>query len=427
MNDQSKTFIIGLDGVPYGMLKGFADDGTMPNTAKLIGSGVFKQMRSSIPDISSVAWSSIITGVNPATHGIFGFIDLKPNSYKMFFPNFNNLKADPFWIKAKKPSVIINVPATYPVKPMNGVHISGFVSIDFEKSVYPPSIIDNIMSVDYRLDVDSVKARESMELFLKDADQTLDGRIEAGRYLWETQEFGTFMMVFTGTDRLMHFLWCAYEDEQHQYHELFVDHFRKIDRAIGEILEQVTENDTVITLSDHGFERLYYEVFINRLLEQKGLLKFRPGADPALDSICEGTKAFALDPARIYVNLKEKYPCGTVDAGQRDAVIAELEQLLTELAIDGKKVIKNIYRKEDVYEGPYFDEAPDLILISESGFNMKGSMASKEVFSKGIFTGKHTYEDAFVLVSGPGAVDELPEEPSVIDAGKLITKLVTKE
>ncbi len=148
MSEKSKTIIIGLDGVPFDMLKGFAEDGTMPNTAKLISTGVFKHMRSSIPDISSVAWSSIITGVNPASHGIFGFIDLRPNSYKMCFPNFSDLKAAPFWAQTDSRSVIINVPSTYPVKPMNGVHISGFVSIDFAKSVYPPSITDTLRSLD---------------------------------------------------------------------------------------------------------------------------------------------------------------------------------------------------------------------------------------------------------------------------------------
>ena len=425
MSEKSKTIIIGLDGVPFDMLKGFADDGTMPNTAKLISGGTFRKMRSSIPDISSVAWSSIITGVNPAQHGIFGFVDLHPKSYKMCFPNFNTIKADPFWTQTESKSVIINVPSTYPVKPMNGVHISGFVSIDFAKSVHPPSIKDTLLSLDYRLDVDAMKARESMDLFLKDVDQTLDARIEAYRYLWETQDFETFMLVFTGTDRLLHFLWDAYEQKDHQYHEEFVNHFRKIDKAIGEILDRIDDNDNVLMLSDHGFERLDHEVYINYLLEQNGFLSFKDGCDPGLDNICSGTKAFSMDPARIYLNLKGKYPEGSVDLNDREVVLNDLTLLLSEFEIGGKKVIKHIYKKEDVYAGPHFDEAPDLILISESGFNLKGSMASRELSSKGVFTGKHTYNDAFILVNNPAAAESLADDPSVIEAGKLITKLVT--
>lgn len=424
MGNESKLVIIGLDGVPFRMLEGFANDGTMPNTAELISNGTFKKMKSSIPDISSVAWSSMITGVNPAMHGIYGFVDLRPNSYKMCFPNFGNLKADPFWAQTDSKSVIINVPSTYPVKPMNGVHISGFVSIDIEKSIHPTSILDNLLSLDYRLDVDAMKARESMDLFLTDVDDTLNARIEAYRYLWKTQDFETFMLVFTGTDRLMHFLWAAYEDVNHQYHQQFVDHFKKIDKAIGEIVAKLNEDDTVIMVSDHGFERLDYEVYINTLLAQKGLLKFQPGAEPGLEAISPETKAFSMDPARIYVNLEGKFPCGSVPISERDACIEELETLFKEFTIDGKKVIKNVFRKEDVYAGPYFDEAPDLILMSESGFNMKGSMASPDVHGKGLFTGKHTYNDAFIVVNNNETARELADEPSVIDAGKFITGLV---
>ena len=72
MSKKPKTVIVGLDGVPFDMLKTLAQDGIMPNAQRLIGQGSFRAMRSSIPEISSVAWSSIITGCNPGEHGIFG-------------------------------------------------------------------------------------------------------------------------------------------------------------------------------------------------------------------------------------------------------------------------------------------------------------------------------------------------------------------
>ena len=83
MADKQRVLIIGLDGVPYGMIKDLAEAGVMPNMAKLISQSVFKKMTSSIPEVSSVAWSSMITGTNPGRHGVFGFMDLQPNSYKM--------------------------------------------------------------------------------------------------------------------------------------------------------------------------------------------------------------------------------------------------------------------------------------------------------------------------------------------------------
>ena len=54
--DQKRTIIIGLDGVPCGLLKDLTDQGIMPNTRDIISQGTLRRMRSSIPEISSVAW-----------------------------------------------------------------------------------------------------------------------------------------------------------------------------------------------------------------------------------------------------------------------------------------------------------------------------------------------------------------------------------
>ena len=118
----SRLVIIGLDGMPYRLIRNLAEKGTMPNMKRLIEEGVFRQMESSIPEVSSVVWSSIITGTNPGVHGIFGFTDLAPGTYRIIFPNFNSLKAKPFWERGRSgSSVIINVPGTYPARPLDGV------------------------------------------------------------------------------------------------------------------------------------------------------------------------------------------------------------------------------------------------------------------------------------------------------------------
>jgi len=418
-----KTIIIGLDGIPFSMLKDFAETGVMPNTAELISQGIFKKMHSSIPEVSSVAWSSLITGENPGQHGIFGFMDLLPDSYKMRFPNFSDLKSSPFWDQWEGKSVIINVPSTYPVREMNGVLISGFVSIDFEKSVYPKSLIPQLSSLDYRLDVDSQKAHSSMDMFLADLDKTLNARIEAYRYLWETQNWQTFMLVFTGTDRLMHFLWNAYEDKDHKYHNLFLEHFRKIDQTIGEINNRISGDDLLIMLSDHGFERLEKDVYISYLLRQEGFLQFKQGEDIVLNNICYGTKAFVLDPARIYLNLKGKFPCGTVGPADSEETLQQLENLFGSLRIDGKAVVGDIYRKEQIYSGPYLENAPDLVLVGAQGFNLKANVKAERLTDKPIFTGKHTQDSAFLIVRGLSDEGIVPDMPAVSDVKGIVEKI----
>ena len=410
-----KTIIIGLDGVPFGMIKDFAETGVMPQTAKLISQGIFRVMCSSVPEVSSVAWSSMITGTNPGQHGIFGFVDLSAGSYKMRFPNFDDLKAPPFWDLWEGESVIINVPSTYPVKAMNGVLISGFVSIGFEKSVYPKSLVPDLKRLDYRLDVDSQKAHSSMELFLEDLDKTLDSRIEAYRYLWDSSNFQTFMLIFTATDRLMHFLWNAYEDTDHKYHNLFLEHFRRIDKVIGEIAGKISDEDLLIIHSDHGFERLDYDVYINYLLMQEGFLQIKDTRNIALDNIDHGTKAFALDPARIYLNRKGRYPRGTVDQVDTAEILDRLEKLFSSLTINGRKVIRDIYRKEQLYAGPYVENAPDMVLVGAEGFNLKANIKAEKLYDKGIFSGKHTQDTAFLMIRGLSNTSIVPDIPAISD------------
>jgi len=408
-----RTVIIGLDGVPFDLLRDLAESGVMPNTASVIADGAFRKMLSSIPEVSSVAWSSMITGKNPGEHGIYGFTDLFPKSYNMRFPNYNDLKAQPFWERWPGKSVIINVPSTYPVRHMRGAHISGFVSVDMQKSVYPSALLAELEQMDYRLDVDSQRAHASMDLFLTDLDRTLDARIKCYRYLWDSENWKTFMLVFTGTDRLMHFLWDAYEDKDHKYHKLLLRHFEKIDDVIGEIADQMNDDDLLVMLSDHGFERLDQDVYVNYVLRDSGFLRFKDSHKITLNTIAPGTKAFALDPARIYLNCKDKYPCGTVTQDQREDILAELEELFGMLQLDGRKVISQMHRKEQTYSGPFSENAPDLVLIPAGGFNLKAKPNAPVLAEKDIFTGKHTQDSAFLIVRGFADDSCVPETPSI--------------
>ena len=116
---RKRAIMIGLDGTPCSLVRRFAEDGTMPNLAKLLPKGTLLEMTTTIPEISSVAWSSFMTGTNPAKHGVYGFLDLKPQSYKVYFPNATHVKGETLWDilgRKGKRSVVLNVPSTYPAR-----------------------------------------------------------------------------------------------------------------------------------------------------------------------------------------------------------------------------------------------------------------------------------------------------------------------
>lgn len=398
----------------------------MPNTGALIGEGVFRQMESSIPEVSSVAWSSIITGTNPGEHGIFGFTDFAPGTYRVIFPNFADLKTSPFWKReGSGKSVIINVPFTYPAGRLNGILIAGFVALDLQRATYPSTLVPQLEKMGYRVDVDSQRAHQSMDFFLKDLDKTLQARISVYRHLWN-EEWDTFVLVFTGTDRLAHFLWDAYEDASHKYHSTFLDHFCQIDKVIGEIAQRIREEDVLILLSDHGFESLNKDVYVNFVLKEQGFLKLGKDSPGSLRDVEDDTRAFALDPARIYVNAKGQFSRGSVGPEDREAVVQDLEDVFEGLHVDGERVVKRACRKEEIFAGPSLHRAPDLVLLANEGFNLKASIKAKELWGKGIFTGKHSQSDAFLLIRGDFDREIVPEKPHVSDVVGIMDKITRR-
>jgi predicted AlkP superfamily phosphohydrolase/phosphomutase len=381
-------------------------------------------MSSSIPEVSSVAWSSIITGTNPGAHGVYGFTDVAPGTYRRTFTNFRSLCVAPFWEReATGRSVIVNVPMIYPAREMNGVLIAGFVALDLDRATFPRSLLPRLQALDYRVDVDSQKAHQSLDFFLRDLERTLEARIAVYQELWHAERWDTFVLVFTGTDRLAHFMWDAYEDENHRYHPAFLDHFRRIDEAIGEIAQSLEPGDTLLMLSDHGFERLEQNVHINYLLVEGGFLSFEDGVSPSLRAISDRAQAFALDPGRVYLNLRGRYPRGSVEPADRSRLVRDLEAYFGSLQFEGRPVVEQVFRGEQIYSGPQASHAPDLVLLGNKGLNLRANIRAKGAFGTDVFTGKHSQSDAFLLVWGDFEPRTLPKELSVCDVVHIMDAL----
>ncbi len=411
-----RTVIIGIDGVPYHIMDDLSDSGDMPNFAELKSEGHFSKMHAAIPEVSNVNWSSIVTGKNPGEHGVYGFTELIHGTYTVSFPDRRALKAEPFWNDDRK-HVILNVPAMYPADKINGTMVSGFVSPELEKAVTPQKALDYLKEIDYNVDVDSEKAHKSKRLFLDNLFKTLKKREKAYKHFW-SDEWDVFMLVFTGSDRLEHFLLNAYNDEEHEYHDRFVEYFREVDRMIGDIHDKMNENDRLIMLSDHGMEEIRKNVNVNKVLEENGFLTLGDEPEKRYKNIEEGTKAFALDPGRIYLNKKSRYPKGSIEEDEGEEIINKIASLFEELTFEGDKVIKEIHRREDAYSGDQLHKAPDLVLTPEKGFNLKGGVKYDDLFEEDVFEGKHTEHDAFLYCND----HKLPEDPKVEDVRKLIER-----
>jgi predicted AlkP superfamily phosphohydrolase/phosphomutase len=85
------------------------------------------------------------------------------------------------------------------------------------------------------------------------------------------------------------------------------------------------------------------------------------------------------------------------------------------------KVLKSVFFKEDIYSGPHLEAAPDLVLVSKHGYDLKGSIKQKTLFgrSDGLH-GMHTQDDAFFYINHPGT-----EIKNISEAGKLLLQTLT--
>jgi len=396
---KDKVLVIGLDGVPYRIIKNFIKMDVMPHLGKLSQQGTMREMLSSIPPVSSVAWTTFFTGVNPGKHGIYGFMERKPESYELYFPNSTHIKSPPLWdilTRQNRRTVAINIPQTYPARPLNGVLISGFVSLDLEKGVYPPTAYQRLKEMDYRIDVNYSEAAEKKDEFFQDLFYTLDKRREAIIYFLKREDWDLFIATFTGTDRLHHYFWHELMDTGSEYHLKFLEYYKRIDKIIKKIVSSIGKEVNLIILADHGFTLLNKELYPNTWLKEKGYLKLKREPPESLADIDPASKAFILDPGRVFINLKGKMPKGCVEAG------SEYEALRQELIQGFLKVegIDKVFRKEELYSGRYLEQAPDLVLFSESRYDIKGSLSKEHLVGKDRFSGMHTQHDALLYIRG---------------------------
>lgn len=70
-----KVIFLGLDGFDPRLTERLMEEGKLPHLAKLRDSGSYHRLRTTFPALSPVAWSTFATGVNPAKHNIFDFLD----------------------------------------------------------------------------------------------------------------------------------------------------------------------------------------------------------------------------------------------------------------------------------------------------------------------------------------------------------------
>ena len=154
---QHKLIVLGIDGMDPSLLRQFIATGKMPHFALLAAQGSFLPLQTSIPPQSPVAWSNLITGMNPGGHGIFDFIHRDPSTLTPYFstarvqPPAHNLRlgswvipisagevtllrgGKAFWQYLDErhiPTVVLRMPANFPPAASKGKSLAGLGTPD---------------------------------------------------------------------------------------------------------------------------------------------------------------------------------------------------------------------------------------------------------------------------------------------------------
>jgi len=381
--NKKKLLIIGLDcATPKTIFKDFLDD--CPNIKKMVKYGVHGKLKSCNPPITIPAWMVMSTGKKAGTLGIYGFRHRKDNSYDDFWiATSYQIKEPKVWdIIGEKglKSCILGLPPTYPVQPINGWLVSGFITPDITSNyTYPSQLKDEIKENVGNYILDANFRVEDKTILLKEIYEMTKVQFKTVKYLIQTKDWDYFKFVIIGLDRFHHAFW-KYYDKEHQKYEpgnIFEGEMRKyykfLDQEIGEILNLVGENTISMIVSDHGAKAMKGLICVNMALENLGLLKFKTKPKPGsrlADAEIDWNNTYAWGGggyyARIFLNLEGREPNGIIRKEDYEKIREEIIKKIKSIKDNnGNPMNTIIYKPEELFETTNGD-VPDLMVYFDN-------------------------------------------------------------
>jgi predicted AlkP superfamily phosphohydrolase/phosphomutase len=476
--------IIGFDGATFDLIRPWAAEGHLPNLARLMQDGVTADLASTLPPVTSPAWPTFMTGVNPGKHGVFDFI--QPHGENFTLVNSTRIRQPTLWRRLSEMGYrvgVLNVPVTYPPQEVNGFMVTDILSPRNAVISYPPDLIDRYETEmgPYRVAPDIQYKSGNEAEFIADIYDLIHHHGRWALKLMQAEPVDVLMVHFIAMDIAKHALW-RFMDHNHARYEpspwehAIRDGYSLVDDYIGRLIDQLPAGSKTIVMSDHGFGPLKNMVNLNVFFMQKGLLKlkpdlmtqlkawaFRKGITPATayqwisrlglqNSIARVSKKARNDivgkflsfdsvdwsrtiaysmghVGQVYLNRVGREPHGIVTEAEYDRRLAEVSEALSELHDDaGQPILTRLIRGRDAYNGPFAGLGPDLHLeldhyamIACPLFATEGKVMTNQIRGD---SGCHRREGIFIAQgSGIRSGAELPEA-SILDLGPTILQLL---
>ena len=473
-----RILVIGIDGGSFNIIESLIEKSLLPNFKRVIDNGVKSYLESTIHPSSEQAWPSFYTGTNNGKHGIFGYLKRSRKNYSFNIVSRLDVNSNSIFKIASendKKVIVIGMPLTYPVEKVNGYMISGlFCPGKHVQWTYPEdfkSEVDKI-SPDYIMDLSQCNVKTKEELVKKNLE-CINGTGDLACKMLKDYEWDIFTVVFSSTDKIQHKFWRYHHKNGSKYKDVIDESYIEIDKYLGKFLDLVPKNTAVFIVSDHGFCKLEGGVVINNILKDNGymvtkksklsskvfrkcakflfkihkkvfgiryksiLKRYFPKIGSKLASSLAytdinwaRTKAFSVSAGNVCVNLKGREPEGCVSKEDYEDVRSSIINTLKEIKDNGVAVFNGVYKREEVYDGDFLKEAPDIIVNFRDGYRgiMFGFGGNEHIIkSDDIFiadnSGTHAQDGVFI-VSGHAVKGSLKKKPRIIDVAPTILTLL---
>ncbi|MFN2427150.1 MAG: alkaline phosphatase family protein [Candidatus Binatia bacterium] len=413
--------VVGWDGACFELLSEFRAAGRMPVLDRLLERGKAWGVRSTVPAVTFPAWTSFLTGAEPAHHGITDFTIPRADGYGVRFVNATHRRLPTILARMAEAGLRVGmygVPATFPPEGRCVFEICGFDTplgaTAGNRAAHPRELAAEVRRRHGRLGIEGIAQvridegwHEKAHARLLD-DIALRTRISVE--LLRDHPLDVFVVHFMEPDTASHHFW-QFDDVASPRHRqgprgVLADVYAALDRSLGDLMAAAGADPEVMVLSDHGSagasDRI---VFWNRWLADRGWLRFDEGATESL-ALRVKRRALSVLPAamqarafaaagrfadglesrsrfagvdwnrtRVFsdevpyfpslrLNLAGRESKGLVTAGERDDVLERVTRdlLAARDPFDGEPVVERVRRREDLFDGPFASRYPDLIL-----------------------------------------------------------------
>ncbi|MFH1996813.1 MAG: alkaline phosphatase family protein [Candidatus Omnitrophota bacterium] len=280
--------------------------------------------------------------------------------------------------------------------------------------------------------------------FLEQISEVLRERKAVLELELERMKSGILFCYFGTSDIVQHMFW-RYIDKDHPlydeegakiYKNVIDGWYQKMDSILGEVAGKIGDKDILIVLSDHGFDTFRRSVHVNSWLRKNGYLYLKDpqavsGSELLFDVDWARTKAYAIGFGSIYINQIGREGKGIIKPGEEtEALKRELsEKLLAWKDTENDTpVLNSVYRKEEIFRGPYSDSMADLYLGFNIGYRASwqtalGAAPEKEIENNlKKWSGSHLFDPK--LIPGVIFINKaiIKNDPSLYDLTPTILK-----